>query len=1618
MANIVTQPRAERILPRVRGLHIIQGILVAKTEITEGTGDQAKVWLMRVWALGEGEFDGIATGADGTPLLYIRTRTGGIMKLADVERESPGTVQWRFHAGRIGQPPDPMWDVNLGGVGYSGTAYLLVKIQVQGPGTNGRFERGRGDESLIDTVFGIYRGKRVSRIYNEAGEVIARQVYTLNPVDIFIDDMTDPMAMGVPLDLLDLPSLIRQKPYWDETIAYDRGDAYRQLVFYYTSPWNRVDPLVPDPVDNLDLYFAPNPATQDEKSGYIADYFSITITYTDNTTSVVSVPLPSGVTLRVNQSPNPHYTVPPPDADLNPPIRARYIGQQADYADRGASDPPRPDGFADIHIRLSGLPRKPIAKINITAAGGADGIWESPGNGTHWTIKVSAWPGTVTQTQPIPRAQCQLAYTEALSPTDYFDYQSLHSMFDIVNQDGQITIWPADRRPNPYGPDPPVIKRYDPNSSPAVGPVHILTDGSDGRPPNIKGEEWVWRTKDERELVNELIGNFRNTEDPEFKLLSAETVVATREELRQKTGTRIVNQLALGNMNASQARRVVELQIRRRTDLRKTLTGWVGRDAWHVMPHDVVLVTLKAAGYVEQPFLVIERVEDPETGGATLSLIEYAEAYSDTEFGPIQSPVRGLFPITKPPHVRNLTAEVLRLADSSGLMKTFIRLKFTLVLANEYKVFVSENDGPFLFYASNFGRAGEVTIFDFPVQVQSVSGQAVKYCFKVIAVSGGMEADFPTAPVVCMRTDDPLFRTPQDKLDAMVLVAQFAAPLANLLRVVIGSVGNLLKNPLFILGLIFWVVLTIYQLFVRPRSNEKTVELARSGASFRPHDPIIAQNVTEGFDENDEIIASAAFAVETRNFPPRANQTGQIQIGFEFYDSNVVSSDGLPTGRKIGEAFGAPFTPPAATWRKERTPKAIAPARTRMVRFVVRAASSGYTLGGRNQFLLMRNPSLEIVEFPDQDDTVHAGFDQLLALNQAQAMSSNIAPANLIDNTDFRHGTQEWFLHPSVSLIDKADGRWLRLSGPVTVDGDPLIWREFTSANIDDNAFIFSTEIELNGPIEQGRLAIALEMYDGQERLIGGDETPIDPQGPGRQWVKAIVPRGTQKIRMVVRRAFANSFGFGSFGETEFGIGDADVLVIPDGTHVDFTRFQFERALPGQETPSAYTPDRTLWDDTERLRAAIDPDGSVISRIGASTGEYIEIGPRGQLFIIGQDGTRRAPQVRVALYTSPFTASHGDVIEFPTLSKREGGPLPTFTYPPIVILRLAQQNPSVDELGAVNITTNGFTVHVVDLVSNNTASKNSFPNEDPVYIYNKDQTTGYQQLFNALVSIGPTPWNITNMDVTVKFTPPSGSGQPSSGTATVRVKVGIWDGATFTPRASQDVSFNWTRGGSEISKLATFSTLNVPDGRTQLWVVAYYFADTADRSGPGATFVKKLASNPHVSGWAFIASGDYTGTHTLGDGRILRINVSSMGAGYVIFDTLSRLTEAPRSAVTKIKVQVAFENQQRIIDFDVYNFSTNSWQTILDNTKTGSVNWETTNIQQYVSSTGDVKTRIRFKAGSSTDIDFYAVTFYVDPALYLGSGQITQIVASNTAGDIPLSNIKMEAQIFELAGQL
>lgn len=1512
---------------------------------------------------------------------------------------SDGSASWHpnvfvdFLPGERNQPASPLFPAEVGGLGFSSTAMLVLKIvDAAGAKLLSEDQLSGSQPSPLD-IRVIAECLKV-RHYDASGTALfgGSRIYSTSPAWCTVDFLLNKRyGLGFDHDEIDFPAWVEFQMWCDELIpdsfvrtghfelppVFDRPSSGESDPFYTVGFAFRVSS--PIFVTALGRVFAPGSRGTHRVALWRADGALVAGPV------AVTPAQPTAAIGRVRLDPLVTYI-----AGVTESAAAMEIPEAGDRWSNVRDVPSASEKIQILDARWAHGFAMPNTVARANAAYGDIVI--------DYDIDEGA--------RMIKRFEMNVALTTPTDAVSALGILEQHCFFKVVEINGKYR--PIFGRPRAAEFDSRWYEARSDGSADVSRPLFHFT-----RDVILQGT-FQFDTIPAEDLPEEFVGIYRDLDDD---------LLRPREVRFRRPGGGRPLELNLGNMTTSQAARVTSAFARAIFDLRKRAWFKTHLAALEVTKFDAVTVSHRDPGWVFQLFEV-HQITDHADGTRSFVLKEYHPSlYSDSDTQPLQSLLRTthIDLSLPPPHVPpgSIALRSVWREQPSGTTALFVESSFALIYpAVEARIFVKAM-GDNAWRDTGIDAAGAFLYG--PVE------EGVLLSFKYVAKNAlGVSADFDSAPVASIVPSKDL----PDRIKARTLldrlsVAQVLALLDALRRLpgaaqIVSMIGNLLKNPLFILGLVFWVVLSIYQAFVRPRSNQKSVELAQSGASFSPLSPIIAQNVTEGVDENDEIIAAADFGVETHNFPPRAFQNGGIQIGFEFYDSARLDGEGRPLGQKLGEAFSPVFLPSAQQWVRKKTPKAVAPRGTRMARFLVRAGPGGYSLGGTRQVLLMRNPTLEIAVFPDQDDVVHAGVDQLLALNQAQATSSAIAPANLFDNTDLREGARGWTLHPSVSLVEKPDGRWFRLEGPIEVDGEELISRTFTSQNIDDNSFIFSAQIEIYGHIVQGQLALALEMYDADGRLIGGDESPIDPFGLGRQYVKATVPRGTVVMKAVVRRAFVHSFGFGEFGEgMDFGVGTADILIIPAGTKIDFTRFQLERALPGQETPSPYTPDRTLWDDSERLRTAIDADGSVISRIGASSGEYIEIGPRGELTVVAADGTRRAPQVRLAFYTAPFVASHGDVVPFSALQRREGGGLPPFTYPPIVILRPAVSNPSVDEIGARNISTTQFHVHVMDIVSDNVAAKTSFPGEDPVFIYNKNQSTGYQSLFNALVSTPSTSWAITDLQVTIKFTPPTGTGNPVSGTATVRVRVGVWDGATFTARASQDAMFEWTRGGQEVSKLISFSHLDMPDQRNQLWIAAYYFSDTADQSGPGGTFIKKLASNPHTSGWAYIAGGDYTGTHVLGDGRALTINVGLLGAGYVIFDTCQKLTEVPRSSITKVQVQVVFDNQQRTIDFDVYNFQTNAWETILNDVKVGQVNWEVfSNPLRYVSSSGEVRTRIRFRAGASTRIDFYAVTFFVDPALYLGSGQITQVVASNRAGDIPLSNVKMEAQIFELAGPL
>lgn len=158
---------------------------------------------------------------------------------------------------------------------------------------------------------------------------------------------------------------------------------------------------------------------------------------------------------------------------------------------------------------------------------------------------------------------------------------------------------------------------------------------------NIRANSFNFTCRELKERPNRLQGRFRDVLDP--FLAEATEEALTRDALIDAVGVVDPGVRQLGNMNYSQAQRLLERMMRIESDnpLIAEFTGM--SDSMHVLPGDYVTVTHRAADWGFAPCIVLEAIY--ESGEKTVDEVKFivqridSFLYSDSDQRPAQAPV-------------------------------------------------------------------------------------------------------------------------------------------------------------------------------------------------------------------------------------------------------------------------------------------------------------------------------------------------------------------------------------------------------------------------------------------------------------------------------------------------------------------------------------------------------------------------------------------------------------------------------------------------------------------------------------------------------------------------------------------------------------------------------------------------------------------------------------------------------------------------------------------------------------------------------------------------------------------------------------------------------------------
>jgi len=245
----------------------------------------------------------------------------------------------------------------------------------------------------------------------------------------------------------------------------------------------------------------------------------------------------------------------------------------------------------------------------------------APGSGvTSAGYFPAAGVGSTTRQRMIPRFECHIAFTQETSLEDALDQVCFMACAD----------WQETPEIRFLTPEPAVMPGLEAHAAQRLIVHHF--DAREGGADNILKRTITAYPVDVRERWSKVTGAFR---DLDHQDLIEDFVDDDRDALIDQA-KRIVTpgQINLGNMNRSQALRVLKWLMRLRSDRIWFCELRAGADSLDVLPGDVVKVSHPKYNWVEKLFMVIDAADDGEGADErTFILQEYdpANYYHDDD---------------------------------------------------------------------------------------------------------------------------------------------------------------------------------------------------------------------------------------------------------------------------------------------------------------------------------------------------------------------------------------------------------------------------------------------------------------------------------------------------------------------------------------------------------------------------------------------------------------------------------------------------------------------------------------------------------------------------------------------------------------------------------------------------------------------------------------------------------------------------------------------------------------------------------------------------------------------------------------------------------------------------
>lgn len=253
---------------------------------------------------------------------------------------------------------------------------------------------------------------------------------------------------------------------------------------------------------------------------------------------------------------------------------------------------------------------------------------------------------------------------------------------------------------------------------------------------------------DKTERWNRVQGRYRNIDSENF---DTDYVYDTRDQLRDSTENGLIvdpGPIELPNMNRSQAERLIKWLTRVKSDM-KWFCAFRGLgDSIHVLPGDVVEISLARLGWVNKRFVVIDATDESGEAGADERQFlcqEYQDGlYLDTDTTaapPVDEQPTGPDPTAPPPLVADVdvTEGGERGHDGAWLIEANLKVRFAGFGGRQYGVAYYRKQGTLPWLSNGQEVEPHPETKEAVIQIRGGLDAAV-YEFRVVTTSRGIGA--------------------------------------------------------------------------------------------------------------------------------------------------------------------------------------------------------------------------------------------------------------------------------------------------------------------------------------------------------------------------------------------------------------------------------------------------------------------------------------------------------------------------------------------------------------------------------------------------------------------------------------------------------------------------------------------------------------------------------------------------------------------------------------------------------------------------------------------------------------------------------------------------------------